>query len=93
MAAYDRLAAAKFREHKCEVEPGSPAPSEPAKRAAGTAFTERARTLIKRGYKPKVAAELVLHEMQIEHGRDQDFMEKARADSEDFLWKVSKGLI
>ena len=93
MAAYDRLAAAKFREHKCEVETSSPAASEPAKRAAGTAFAERARTLIKRGYKPKVAAELVLHEMQIEHGHDRNFMEKARADAEDFLWKVSKGLI
>ncbi len=93
MAAYDRLAAAKFREHKCEVEPGLPAANEPTKRGAETAVAERARTLIKRGYKPKVAAELVLHELQIEHGHDRNFMEQARADAEDFLWKVSKGLI
>jgi len=31
--------------------------------------------------------------MEIEHGRDQKFMEKARADAEDFLMKVRKGLI
>jgi hypothetical protein len=93
MAAYDRLAAAKFREHKCEGETSSPAAPEPAKRDADAAFAERARMLIKRGYKPKVAVELVLHEMEIEHGRDQSFMEKARSDAEDFLMKVRKGLI
>jgi len=93
MAAYDRLAAAKFREHKCHAETGSPAASAPAKRDVDSAVTERARTLIKRGYKPKVAVELVLHEMEIEHGRDRSFMEKASADAEDFLRKVRKGLI
>ena len=93
MAAYDRLAAAKFRDHTCEFEASLPAPQEPAKRIAETAFAERARVLIKRGYKPKVAVELVLHEMEIEHGRDQSFMERTRADAEDFLMKVRKGLI
>jgi hypothetical protein len=93
MAAYDRLAAVKFREHKCELEVSFSAPQEPAKRNADTAFAERARVLIKRGYKPKVAVELVLHEMEIEHGRDQSFMERTRADAEDFLMKVRKALI
>lgn len=93
MAAYDRLAAAKFREHKCEVHAAFPAPKEPTKPVADTPVAERARMLIKRGYKPKVAVELVLHEMEIEHGRDRSFMEKARADAEDFLTKVRKGLI
>jgi hypothetical protein len=92
MAAYDRLAAAKFREHKCEVHAAFPA-KEPAKPVADTPVAERARMLIKRGYKPKVAVELVLHEMEIEHGRDRNFMEKTRADAEDFLMKVRKGLI
>jgi hypothetical protein len=49
--------------------------------------------LIKRGYKPKVAVELVLYEMEIEHGRDRTYMEKTRADAEDFLMRVRKGLI
>jgi hypothetical protein len=93
MAAYDRLAAAKFREHKCDVEASSSPAQEPTKRNLDTPFAESARLLIKRGYKPKVAVELVLHEMEIEHGRDQKFMEKARADAEDFLMKVRKGLI
>ena len=93
MAAYDRLAAAKFREHQCEVHAGASTPNEPTKPVADTAVAERARMLIKRGYKPKVAVELVLHEMEIEHGRDQSFMEKTRADAEDFLMKVRKGLI
>jgi len=92
MAAYDRLAAAKFRDHKCE-DASLPAPKEPPKRAADSAVAERARMLIKRGYKPKVAVELVLHEIEIEHGRDRTFMEKAHADAEDFLMKVRKGLI
>jgi hypothetical protein len=93
MAAYDRLAAAKFHDHKCELDAGFPATKEPAKREADSGFDERARMLIKRGYKPKVAVELALDEMEIEHGRDRTFMEKVRADAEDFLWRVGKGLI
>jgi hypothetical protein len=93
MAAYDRLAAAKFRDHKCEFDAGFPVSNEPAKREADSGFAERARMLIKRGYKPKVAVELTLDEMEIEHGRDRTFMEKVRADAEDFLWRVGKGLI
>jgi hypothetical protein len=43
MAAYDRLAAAKFREHKCEVHAGDSAPKEPTRPAADTPVAERAR--------------------------------------------------
>jgi hypothetical protein len=93
MAAYDRLAAVKFREHKCELDSAPPLPKEPAKRETDSGFADRARMLIKRGYKPKVAVELALDEMEIEHGRDRAFMEKVRADAEDFLRKVGKGLI
>ena len=91
--AYDRLAAAKFREHECEFDAGFPTANEPAKQEADSGFAERARMLIKRGYKPKVAVELTLDEMEIEHGRNRTFMEKVRADAEDFLRKVGKGLI
>ena len=54
---------------------------------------QSARMLIKRGYTPKVAVELVLHEMEFEHGNDSRMMEKARAEAEDFLLRVGKGLI
>ena len=92
MAAYDRLAGAKFREHKCEAATRPPA-TKPATKPEDTAFAERCRALIKRGYRPKVAVELVLQETEIEHGHDPKFMEKARAASADFLLKIGKGLI
>jgi hypothetical protein len=93
MAAYDRLAAVKFREHKCDEETSFSAATEVTKRDADTAFAERARVLIKRGYRPKVAVGLILHETEIEHRNDSRVMEKARADAEDFLLRVRKGLI
>jgi len=92
MAAYDRLAGAKFREHKCEAASTMPA-AKPEIRTEDTAFALRCRELLKRGFKPKVAAELVLQEMEIEHGRDPKFMERTRAAAADFLLKVGKGLI
>jgi hypothetical protein len=55
-----------------------------------TAFADRARMLIKRGYTPKVAVELALHETEIEHGSDPRIMERARADAEDFLLRARK---
>jgi len=91
--AYDRLAAAKFRQHTCDAAISVSATNPAAKRDTDTAFAERARTLIKRGYKPKVAVELVLQETEIEHGNDPRIMEKTRADAEDFLQRVRRGLI
>jgi hypothetical protein len=49
--------------------------------------------LIKRGYTPKVAVELVLQETEVEHRHDPRIMERARADAEDFLQRARKGLI
>ena len=91
--AYDRLAAAKFRQHTCEAATSFSATKPEAKRDTNAAFEERARTLIKRGYKPKVAVELVLQEMEIEHGNDPKIMERTRADAEGFLQRVRRGLI
>jgi hypothetical protein len=91
-AAYDRLASVKFREHKCETETSLSAAKQETRREADTAFAERARLLIKRGYKPKVAVELVLHEMEFEHGNNPRMIEKARAEAEDFLLRIRKGL-
>ena len=87
--AYDRLAAAKFEQHKCEAQTSSPA----IKEGAGDAFAGRARILIKRGYKPKDAVELLLEETALECRDDPSTMKKARVEAEDFLLKISKGLI
>ena len=92
-AAYDRLAAAKFREHQCDAVSRLSVTKPETKPYVDTAFSDRARELIKRGYTPKVAVDLVLHETQTEHGHDPRIMEKARADAEDFLQRVRRGLI
>jgi hypothetical protein len=93
MAAYHRLAAVKFREHKCEAGPSYFAAKQESRRVADLAVAERAGRLIKRGYKPKVAVELVLQETEIEHRNDPSIMEEARAEAEFFLLRVRKGLI
>jgi hypothetical protein len=93
MGAYDRLAAAKFRDHKCEAEPSFAAAKKDVKPPSDNTFADRAQVLIKRGYKPKVAVELALQEIEMEFGHKPALMEKARADAEEFLRRVSKGLI
>jgi hypothetical protein len=90
--AYDRLAAVRFREHTCEAAT-SPSPKAETKLDSGTTFADRARMLIKRGYTPKVAVDLVLHETETEHGKNSRMMEKARADAEHFLLQIRRGLI
>ncbi|MGA7402179.1 MAG: hypothetical protein WBW38_19335 [Candidatus Sulfotelmatobacter sp.] len=91
MAAYDRLAAAKFREHQCAAEVSIPAANK--KPDTGSAFANRARILIMRGFKPKDAVELVLHEVATESGGNAKLIEKARVDAEEFLSKIRQGLI
>jgi len=49
--------------------------------------------LIRRGYTPKVAVELVLHEMEFEQGNNSKTVEKARVDAEEFLMRARRGLI
>jgi hypothetical protein len=87
--AYDRLAAAKFREHECAAQTSTAVPAK----NTGPTFAERARTLIRSGYRPKVAVDLVVQEIALEHRNDARVMEKARLDAEDFLLKIRKGLI
>ncbi|HTS04171.1 MAG TPA: PilZ domain-containing protein [Candidatus Eisenbacteria bacterium] len=91
--AYGRPADAKLREHQREAETRLSAQEPETPHAADTAFADRARMLIKRGYTPKVAVELVLHEMEFEQGNNSRAMEKVRADAEDFLTKARRGLI
>ena len=89
--AYDRLASGKFTEHICEGAAASAtfagnASTEPT-------FVERARRLVKVGYKPKDAAALALDEVSLEHRNDPKVMSRARAEAEEFLRKVREGLI
>jgi hypothetical protein len=93
MGAYHRLAALKFREHDCEPETSHSVANQETKRGADTTFAERAGMLVMRGYKPKDAVELILQQTVIECGNDPRMMEKVRADAEDFLLRVRKGLI
>jgi hypothetical protein len=88
-SAYDRLAASKFRAHICETQ------TTPAsvKANTGPTFAERAGRLIKAGYKPKDAVELVTEEIILEHGHEPNAKEKASAEAEEFLYKIRKGLI
>src|ERR1700745_1983760 len=62
--AYDRLADAKFREHKCASQSASAAPTK----NTGPTLAERARTLIRTGYRPKGAVELGMQEIGVDNG-------------------------
>jgi hypothetical protein len=85
--AYDRLATAKFQEHKCAEHGARP------NFGGEETFAERARKLIMRGFKPKDAVEIVLQEITLEHRNDEVIMERAKGDAEDFLRRVKSGLI
>lgn len=91
--AYDRLAASKFRDHLCWSDAAVSSTVQEATQEPDSAFAERARMLIKRGYKPKVAVDLVLTEMEFEHRNNPSLMDKVRADADDFLARVRKGIV
>lgn len=85
--AYDRLAKAKFQDHDCaEHAPRSGLATEET-------FSDRARKLITRGFKPKDAVEITLQEIELEHRNDARMLEQARRDAEDFLRRVKAGSI
>jgi hypothetical protein len=91
--AYDRLAAVKFWRSQVRGGTGLSEKKLEIKPDANLFFAERARMLIKRGYKAKDAVELILQETEIEHRNEPKLMEKARADAEDFLLGIRTGLI
>jgi len=85
--AYDRLAAGKFRDHKC---------ADHLRRLGGAdteSFTPRIRKLVSQGFKPKDAVELFLQEVALEYRNNPKTLEQAKADGEDFLRRVKAGLI
>lgn len=85
--AYDRLAAGKFRDHKC---------ADHLRRLGGDdteSFTSRIRKLVSQGFKPKDAVELFLQEVALEYRNNPKTLAQAKADGEDFLRRVKAGLI
>ena len=86
-SAYDRLSSGKFSAHDCGAFLARFQSAEPL------SFTERMRKLVKQGFKPKDAAEIVLQEVDLEHRGDAKMMEQAWADAQDFLRRVREGLI
>ena len=90
--AYDGKVRHKVGEGR-EAESGLATPTRETQWNDDGAFADRARALIKHGYTPKVAVELVLHELEIEHGKTSRVMERARVDAEDFLQKARRGVI
>lgn len=67
--------------------------SAPRTEAPSSDFVERARVLMKRGYTPKIAVDIVLHEMEFEHRKNPAALAKARVDADAFLERIRKGLI
>lgn len=86
--AYDRLAAGKFREHKCADHLRRLGGSD-----QGESFTPRIRKLVAQGFKPKDAVELFLQEIALEYRNQPKTLAQAKADGEDFLRRVKAGLI
>ena len=85
--AYDRLASAKFRDHKCSDHLSRLAP------AMDEGFSSRIRKLISQGFKPKDAVELMLQEVALEYRSQPKVMEQAKSEGEDFLRRIRAGVI
>lgn len=86
--AYDRLASAKFREHKCAEHLARLEQMEDDE-----SYTARIRKLVSQGFKPKDAVELFLQEISLEHRNDPKIMARAKSEGEDFLRRVKAGLL
>lgn len=85
--AFDRLAAAKFKEHQCS---GHVARIRPAD---DDGFSSKIRKLILQGFKPKDAVELMLQEVALEYRGQAKVLEQAKAEGEDFLRRMRAGVI
>ncbi len=86
-SAFDRLASGKFRGHNCPDY----AKRNVSSRAAS--LTERMRVLVKRGYKPKDAADLVLQEISLEFRQQTAILKQAQDEAQEFLRRVREGII
>ena len=85
--AFDRLAASKFKEHKCADHLARLAP------AMDDGFSSKIRKLISQGFKPKDAVELMLQEVALEYRGQANVLQQAKTEGEDFLRRMRAGLI
>jgi hypothetical protein len=85
--AYDRLAASKFRDHKCADHLSR------LSAADNDSFTSRIRKLVAQGFKPKDAVELFLQEVALEYRNQPQRLAQAKSEGEDFLRRLKAGLI
>ena len=86
-AAYDRLANSKFQTHKCEEH------GMQAELIEQDDFMTRARNLVKRGFKPRDAADITMQEILLEYGDDAKRAERTRLAAEEFLRRVKSGMM
>ncbi|HEY1263110.1 MAG TPA: hypothetical protein VGF06_06280 [Terriglobales bacterium] len=86
-AAYDRLASSKFQAHHCEEFGQQPGLAEEED------FMTRARNLVKRGFKPRDAADITMQEIMLESGDDPKTAARTRVAAEEFLRRVKAGII
>ncbi len=84
--AYDRLASAKFQRHDCATH-------QPVASVDPDSFTARAKGLVKRGFKPKDAAEIAAREIMFEKHDDPDIARRVQIEAQSFLCRVKEGLI
>jgi len=86
--AFDRLAAGKFRDHKCADHLSRLAPA-----ASPDSFTARIKKMVAHGYKPKDAVELFLQEVALEFRNQPQVLAQAKSEADDFLRRLRAGLI
>lgn len=85
--AFDRLATAKFREHKCADHLARLSAAE------NESFIPRIRKLVAQGFKPKDAVELFLQEIALEYRNQPKTLAQAQDEAQDFLRRIKAGLI
>jgi len=85
--AFDRLAASKFKDHKCSEHAARLGP------ALDEGFSSKIRKLILQGFKPKDAVELMLQDVALEYRGQPKVLEQAKAEAEDFLRRMRAGVI
>src|SRR6058998_1080093 len=83
--AYDRLASAKFQRHDCATH-------QPVASLDPDSFIARAKGLVKRGFKPKDAAEIAASEIMFEKHDDPDIASKVQIEAQDFLHSTEEVL-
>jgi len=86
-AAFDRLALSKFRGHECTEH------SERLEYPGRPSVTERIRTLVASGYKPKDAIDIVVQEVGLEFRDKPDVIDAAQSEAQDFLRRMRDGIL